>query len=125
MISLSKEQVVAMHIKLMEATAESITIINEAGLDSALLSPLQIFFGKELYPGNIRKIARTIYGIIKNHPFLDGNKRTGTYVMLVLLKLNGVEAKLSKDDVVYVGEAVANGAMNDRELAAFIYDKLN
>ena len=45
--------------------------------------------------------------------------------MLVLLKLNGVEAKLSKDDVVYVGEAVANGAMNDRELAAFIYDKLN
>jgi len=120
MISLSKEQVLALHAKLMGATAGSVAVINEAGLESALLSPLQIFMGKELYPSNIHKIARTAYGIIKNHPFLDGNKRAATYVMLILLKLNGIDAKLSQEDVVYVGEAIANGNMTDRELVAYI-----
>lgn len=46
-------------------------------LESALTQPLATFHGVDLYPSGIMKAARLAYGIIRNHPFHDGNKRTG------------------------------------------------
>ena len=64
------------------------------------------------------------YSLVCNHPFIDGNKRIGTYVMLVLLDLNRIEAGFTDDDVIHVGLELANGKMNDRQLLEIILERL-
>jgi death-on-curing protein len=54
----------------------------------------------DLYPSTAAKIARIAYGLVSNHPFVDGNKRIGTYAMMVLLELNHIDADFSDDDII-------------------------
>jgi len=77
-----------------------------------------------LYPSVVAKIARVAYSLVSNHPFADGNKRIGTYVMLVLLELNGVEAEFSDDDVIHIGLGLASGNMSYEELLSIIFERL-
>lgn len=53
-------------------------------------SPLQTFDSVDLYPTIADKLTRLSFGLVMNHPFLDGNKRIGAYVLTVGLKLNGI-----------------------------------
>jgi death on curing protein len=57
-----------------------------------------------------------------NHPFLDGNKRIGVYVMLVLLDLNNIDANFSDDDIIHIGMELANGQMTDKQLLNLILE---
>ena len=93
-------------------------------LDSALFSPLQTFDSEELYPSVIAKIARIAYGIISNHPFVDGNKRMGTYIMLILLELNHINVNFDDNDIVQIGVEVASGKMSYKVLLNIIIDNL-
>lgn len=62
--------------------------IRDRGLVDATISrPFQTFDGQELYPSAIEKAAAVIESVLNNHPFVDGNKRTG-YVLLRLILLN-------------------------------------
>lgn len=123
MITLSKEQVKRLHNKLLNATGGLDGIKDEALLDSALSAAFQTFDGAELYPSVTAKIARISYGLICNHPFIDGNKRIGTYVMLILLELNNIEADFSDNDIIRVGMEIAAGKMNDEQLLDLILKK--
>lgn len=76
-------------------------------LDPALHTPFQTFEGIDLYPGVIEKAARIGYGLIKNHPFVDGNKRIGTHMMLVFLGLNNVSLEYEDDDLIDVILSIA------------------
>lgn len=91
MIVLAKRQVVQLHDQLIEATGGTTGLRDEALLESALSAPFLGFAGMDAYPSLQQKAARLCYGLVKNHPFVDGNKRIGTHVMLVFLALNGVE----------------------------------
>lgn len=82
-------------------------IRDEAMLDPALHTPFQTFEGIDLYPGVIEKAARIGYGLIKNHPFVDGNKRIGTHMMLVFLGLNNVSLEYEDDDLIDVILSIA------------------
>ena len=124
MIMLNREQVKSLHKKMVTATGGSSMMRDEALLDSALSSAFQTFDGVELYPSTIAKIARIAYGIINNHPFIDGNKRIGTYVMLVLLALNRIQIDFTDDDIIRIGLDLANGNMNDTQLFKLILDRL-
>ena len=77
MIRLSKEQVILLHKRLIEATGGREGIRDEGMLDSALANPFQSFGGEELYPSVQAKAAQLCFGIVKNHPMVDGNKRLG------------------------------------------------
>ena len=88
---LSKEQVILLHESLIKAFGGHPGLRDEGLLDSALAAPFQSFSGESAYPSPQAKAARLGFGIIRNHPFVDGNKRTGTHVMLVFLALNGIE----------------------------------
>ncbi|MGZ5255856.1 MAG: type II toxin-antitoxin system death-on-curing family toxin [Flavitalea sp.] len=55
------------------------------GLISALSRPFQSFQGKDLYTSPVQKAAALIESILTNHPFVDGNKRTGYVLMRLLL----------------------------------------
>jgi len=124
MIMLSLEQVKRLHGKMLAATGGMDGIRDESMLDSALATAFQTFDGKDLYPSTAAKIARIAYGIVRNHPFLDGNKRIGTYVMLVLLELNHMEADFSDDDIISIGLELASGKMDDKQLLEYILDRL-
>ena len=120
MITLSKEQVKRLHSKMIEATGGPDGIRDEGLLDSALAAPYQTFNGIELYPSIIAKTARIVHSLVCNHPFVDGNKRIGTYVMLVLLELNYIEVDFTDDDIVRIGLELAAGEMDYPKLLELI-----
>ena len=91
-------------------------------MDSALSVPFQSFGGEELHPTIPRKAARLCYGLIKNHIFLDGNKRIGVYAMLVFLELNGMEIECSDEELVTLGLEIAAGQYKDEDIVLWIVE---
>lgn len=84
---ISEEEAVEIHDILIDKFGGSKGIRDKELLNSALSRPYQTFDAKDLYPTAIEKAAAILESIVKNHPFSDGNKRTG-YVLarLVLMK---------------------------------------
>jgi len=124
MIILSKGQVKQLHAKMVEATGGSAGVRDESLLDSALASAFQTFDNIELYPTDIAKIARITYSLVYNHPFADGNKRIGTYVMLVLLELNNIRADFTDEDIIRIGLELADGKMEYRQLLHLMLERI-
>ena len=123
MISLSKAQVKGLHKKMLIATGGSDGIRDEFLLDSALSAPYQTFDGVDLYPSATAKITRIVCSLVCNHPFVDGNKRIGTYVMLVLLELNHIEADFSDNDIIRIGMELASGKMDYGQLLELVLER--
>jgi len=103
MIPISAEQVKKLHEEIINNTSGSHGTRDDGLLEAALAGALQTFGGEDLYPTTTAKIARIAYGIIRNHPFVDGNKRTGVHVMMVLLRLNNIDVDFTNDDIVRIG----------------------
>jgi len=122
-ITLSNEQVKRLHSKMVETTGGLDGVRSEHLFESALASAFQTFDGVELYPTLIAKIARITYSLVCNHPFVDGNKRIGTYVMMVLLELNHIYADFTDDDIIQIGLELANGKMDYEQLFRMILER--
>lgn len=120
MITLTKEQVLMLHERLIETTGGSKGIRDEGMLDSALSNPFQSFGGEELYPSVQAKAAQLCYGLVKNHAMIDGNKRIGTHVMLVFLALNGYELSYSQKELSDTILALAAGKIHADDLLQWI-----
>ena len=78
---------------------------DEGLLQSAVSAPFQSFSGTDAYPSLKQKAARLAFGLVKNHPFVDGNKRIGAHAMLVFLALNGVELEEFMEDALSASDA--------------------
>ena len=78
------------------------------------------FGDKEFYPTKEEKGARLGYSLILNHAFVDGNKRSGIYVMLTFLEMNGIRIQCTDDELVHIGLSVADGAMKYEELLTWV-----
>ena len=99
MKTLSKRQVLLLHEQLVAETGGSAGVRDEGLLESALSAPFQGFGGVDAYPSIQQKAARLGYGLVKNHPFVDGNKRIGAHAMLVFLALNGIELEYTQREL--------------------------
>ena len=121
MIRLSKSQVLQLHQHLIEITGGAVGIRDDGMLDSALNTPFQVFDDIELVPGIIQKAARLGFGLIKNHPFLDGNKRIGAHTMLVFLELNGIHLSYSQEELYTIILGVASGKNTYEGLLQWLY----
>lgn len=99
MIILSKKQVIFLHSQLISETGGTDGLRDEKLLESALNAPFQAFDNVEAFPSIQQKAARLAYGLIKNHAFVDGNKRIGTHIMLVFLALNKIELEYTQAEL--------------------------
>ena len=106
---LTKHQIVLLHEQLINETGGSHGIRDEGMLESALSAPFQEFQAFSPYPTIQQKAARLAYGLIMNHPFVDGNKRIGAHAMLTLLLLNGIELEYTQQELSNIILRVADG----------------
>lgn len=109
MIKFTKETVLNLHNMLLEQTGGCERVRDEGMLESAIECAYATFDGKDLYPTIEEKGARLGLGLISNHAFVDGNKRTGTFVMLTFLDANGIKMSYTNEDVIKLGTCVATG----------------
>jgi death-on-curing protein len=109
MKNISMEQMQKMHTLLTMMSGGSDGLRDEGLLESALYGIEQTFMGEPLYPTLLERGARLGFSLMKNHAFIDGNKRIGMYVMLAFLEMNGIHISPSDDDVIRLGLDVASG----------------
>lgn len=117
---LSKALVLALHQHQLEMFGGLAGLGDEGMLDSALMQPFASFDSIDLYPTIEEKAARYAFGIIKNHPFADANKRTGTATMVAFLKANGYRFKPRHKDLEDIILGVASGESSYEDLVGFV-----
>jgi len=88
-------------------------------LESAVAMPQASFGGRFLHTDLFEMAAAYLFHIVRNHPFVDGNKRTGLVAALVFLELNGCPAKPSNRALVDLTLAVAEGRKSKSAIAEF------
>ena len=119
---LTVRQVLLLHEQLCAETGGSQGLRDEDLLRSALSAPFQSFNGTDAYPSLQKKAARLAFGLVKNHPFVDGNKRIGAHAMLVFLALNGIELTYEQKALSDLFLSVAAGESGYTEILAWLID---
>ena len=112
---LSKRAVLAIHAEQLAEHGGAPGIRDERLLDLALARPLQRAAYAE--PDAADLAASYGDGIVSNHPFVDGNKRTGFVAAGTFLLLNGRTFEASEADVVTTFEQLAAGDLTEQQLA--------
>jgi len=105
-------EILELYRRVVQQSGGTCGIQNLAALESALAQPRMTFDGRELYPDLVGKAAALGFSIIRGHPFLDGNKRTGHAAMETFLILNGHEINAGVDEQERVMLQVASGEMS-------------
>jgi death-on-curing protein len=94
--------------------------VRDAGLLASPLARPQQYFSYNEEPGIIHMAALYTAGIVSNHPFVDGNKRTGFVMGVLFLELNGFAFTASEEDAAQAVIALASGALDEASYAAFL-----
>jgi len=81
--------------------------------------PQASFGGEFLHKDLFEMAAAYLYHIVQNHPFVDGNKRTGAAVAIIFLAMNGVEIEADEEGLVNLTLAVARSKVGKSEIADF------
>jgi death-on-curing protein len=104
-------EVLELHRRVIEQSGGAFGIRDLGLLRSAIAQPEMTFGGEDLYPSLFEKAAALGFSIITNHPFVDGNKRTGHAAMEAFLVLNRMEINASVDEQERVVLALASGEL--------------
>jgi len=95
--------------------------IRDLELLSSALGTVSASFGGEFLHGSLFEMAAAyLFHITRNHPFLDGNKRTGLAAALVFLWMNDVEIEAGEDELTDLVLGVAEGRVSKAEVAVFL-----
>ena len=113
-------EVLELYRRVVEATGGSPGIRDLHGLESALAQPRMTFEGDDLYPSLVEKAAALGFSLIKNHPFVDGNKRLGHAAMELFLLMNSFEIRAPTDEQERLLLRVASGEAGREELVDWL-----
>ena len=122
MIVLSQKQIIMLHSQLIKATGGTDGIRDYGLLESALIAPFHSFAETDMFPSIQQKAARLCYGLVKNHAFIDGNKRIGAHAMLVFLALNKIELDYTQEELTSIILNVASSKCNFNDLLDWIIE---
>ena len=95
---LTKADVLKLHNRQIERFGGTSGVRDEGLLESALAQPQATFDGQFLHSTIYQQAAAYLYHLAKNHPFVDGNKRTAFAAMDTFLRLNGYRLTLMNED---------------------------
>ena len=121
---IEERDALALHGKLLALHGGGEGIRNKGLLESALARPLQLYAYAEA-PDLIDMAAAYSAGIVRNHPFVDGNKRTGFVTGVLFLELNGPRFTGTEEDATQAVLALAAGTLDDAGYAAFLRDNVD
>jgi len=122
---LLEETLTAIHHRQIAEHGGSEGLCDEGLLLSALARPQNLLAYGEPAPDLASLAAAYAYGIARNHPFVDGNKRTALVAARTFLILNGVDLEASQDDKVLAFLSLAEGAVSEEELAEWIRKRIH
>lgn len=119
---LSAEQVLFIHARLIAETGGEHGVRDIGLLQSAIARPRATFDKEDLYKDIAHKAAALLESLINNHPFIDGNKRTGITAAMLFLKINGFAFSISNEELMSFTLSVANGGQNIDTISQWILD---
>lgn len=117
---LTPQQVLFIHYRLIEATGGSHGVRDLGALQAAVARPKATFEGDDLYPDLFAKAAALMESIIKNHPFVDGNKRTAITAAGIFLQRNGCRLQAAQDELYRFTMAMAAGSAKVKDAEEWI-----
>jgi death-on-curing protein len=117
---LSKPALLLIHRQQMDIFGGPAGIRDEGLLDSALTRPVNLIaYGS---PTLVEMAAAYAIGIVKNHPFIDGNKRTGFLAAAIFLDRNGMQIHADQGQVIAAMLALAAGTLDEKGFATWLGD---
>jgi len=109
---ISLDEALAIHTEIVNATGGARGLRDTGGLEAALNRPFATFDGADLYPGPLDKAAALLESVVKNHPFVDGNKRTGYILGRLMLNTFDLDLRATDDEEYDMVIHVATGQMD-------------
>ena len=106
---ISTEELLIIHKLLIDQFGGSHGVRDKSSLNSAINRPFATFDQQELYPEPVDKAAAILESIVTNHPFIDGNKRTGYVLARLLLLKSGLDIEATQEDKYKMVIAVSRG----------------
>lgn len=123
-VFLTLDEVIALHADQIERYGGRPGIRDVGLLQSALGVPSATFEGRFLHEGLHEMAAAYLFHIVRDHPFVDGNKRVGLVALLAFLGLNARWLEAEPPDVERLVQGVANGRVSKAEAAVFVQKHL-
>lgn len=123
MKSIDLDNIILFHNKIIQQTGGSHGLRDRNLVESALNKAYVSYDGKDLYPTVEEKIAAITYSLIQNHGFVDGNKRIGIAIMLLLLKLNNIGIEYTQQELIDLGLGTAAGEYKQINILHWIKDR--
>lgn len=121
---ISVSQAIEIHLDQVASFGGTSGVRDEGLLESALAQPQATFFGEYLHPTIYEQAAAYLYHIAKNHPFIDGNKRTAFAVMDTFLRVNGYILNTDNEETYILVLKVAEGSIDKKEIAQSLEQNL-
>lgn len=119
LVRIDERDALALHDRLLALHGGAAGVRDPGLLQSALARPKQIqAYGSN--PGTVELAAACTTGIVRNHPFLDGNKRTGFVVGVLFLELNGYRLTASEEDATQAVLGLAAETIDKAGFAAWL-----
>jgi death on curing protein len=120
---LSLEEILRLHFQLIEDFGGSHGVRDEHRLKSVVEAPKQTVFSKEQYPSVCEKAAVYARNIVGDHPFNDGNKRTGITVCGIFLMRNNKKLTATPKDLEDLAVKIATNHLEVREIANWLEER--
>ncbi|MEJ6657173.1 MAG: type II toxin-antitoxin system death-on-curing family toxin [Pseudomonas sp.] len=121
---ISKVLALAIHDRQLAEHGGSSEVRDEGLLESALACPQQLFAYGEPPPDLADLAASLAYGLARNHPFVDGNKRTAHVCYRVFLQLNHGRLVASAEDKYAAMISLAEGSLSEAEFASWLRERI-
>ncbi|MDK1029847.1 MAG: type II toxin-antitoxin system death-on-curing family toxin [Anaerolineae bacterium] len=122
---LTAAQVLFIHARLIAETGGEGGIRDLGLLQVAIARPKATFEGNDLYPDLFQKAGSLMESLINNHPFLDGNKRTGITSTAMILQNNGGILTASNEKLEHFTISLASGKQSIDGIAAWLKQNSN
>ena len=119
-VYLTAKQVLFIHYRLVGETGGEHGVRELGLLKSAIARPQATFDRQELYPDIFEKAAAPMESLINNHPFVDGNKRTGIACAVLFLQQNGVSFSAKNADLEKFTLRVASSKVGRSDITEWL-----